>query len=185
MKLRSEDSAFLLGGDLLVEPQLKESSKETVPELTGVWREISLVGENPAKDANQPVLKIRSGAIIPLGKVVQNTTEDSLDPLTLLVCLDENGLAEGTLYEDAGDGFGYRKGRYLLTKYAARKIGEKVIVEILSKQGKMQRAKRKTIVKLITANGVITTEGDETKQIVIDSTGLLQVEIKTKNKIAI
>ncbi|MCK4912987.1 MAG: DUF5110 domain-containing protein [Planctomycetes bacterium] len=185
LKLRSEDSAFLLGGDLLVEPQLKESSKETVPELTGVWREISLVGENPAKDANQPVLKIRSGAIIPLGKVVQNTTEDSLDPLTLLVCLDENGLAEGTLYEDAGDGFGYRKGRYLLTKYAARKIGEKVIVEILSKQGKMQRAKRKTIVKLITANGVITTEGDETKQIVIDSTGLLQVEIKTKNKIAI
>ena len=42
-----------------------------------------------------------------------------LDPLTLLVCLDERGAAEGQLYEDAGDGFGYRDGDYLLTTYRA------------------------------------------------------------------
>ncbi|MCK5225703.1 MAG: DUF5110 domain-containing protein, partial [Planctomycetes bacterium] len=108
-----------------------------------------------------------------------------LNPLTLLVCLDENGLAEGTLYEDAGDGYGYLNGQYLLTKYAARKIGEKVIVEILSKQGQMPRPERQTIVELITASGVIKAQGDETKQIQVDSTGSLQVEIKTKNKIAI
>ncbi len=185
LKLRNEDSAFLLGDDLLVIPQLKENSKQTITEPAGVWREFSLVGENPAQDTNQPILKIRSGAIIPLGKVVQNTIEESLNPLTLLVCLDENGLAEGTLYEDAGDGYGYLNGQYLLTKYAARKIGEKVIVEILSKQGQMPRPERQTIVELITASGVIKAQGDETKQIQVDSTGSLQVEIKTKNKIAI
>ncbi len=40
-------------------------------------------------------MKIRGGAIIPTGKIIQNTTENSLDPLTLLVCLDEQGKAAG------------------------------------------------------------------------------------------
>lgn len=166
-KLRSEDSAFLLGSDLLVVPQLKEDSSETIIEPSGIWRTVSLVGEDPAEDINQPELKIRGGSIIPLGRVIQNTTEESLQPLTLLVCLDENGLAEGTLYEDAGEGYGYRNDQYLLTKYAARRDGERVIVEILSQQGQMPRPKRQTIVELITADDVIRTQGDETKQIVI------------------
>jgi alpha-glucosidase len=129
---------------------------------------VSLVGEDIAKDANQPELKIRGGAIIPLGRVVQNTEQPSLNPLTLLVCFDENGLAEGTLYEDAGDGYGYLAGQYLLTSYTARRDGNSVIVEIASQQGKMPRPKRNVIVELITDKGVIKAEGDETKQIVIN-----------------
>ena len=50
------------------------------------------------KDSYQAKLKIRGGAIIPTGKIIQNTNEKSLDPLTLLVCLDEKGEAHGTLY---------------------------------------------------------------------------------------
>ncbi|MBU1260772.1 MAG: DUF5110 domain-containing protein [Planctomycetes bacterium] len=168
MKLRSEDSAFLLGSDLLVVPQLKENLNQTTIQPSGIWRTVSLVGEDSAKDVNQPELKIRGGAIIPLGRVVQNTEEISLNPLTLLVCLDENGLAQGTLYEDAGEGYRNRNGEYLLTKYAARQDGERVIVEILSQQGKMPRPKRNVIVELITEKGVIKAEGDETKQIVIN-----------------
>ncbi len=167
-KLRSENSAFLLGSDLLVVPQLKENLNQTTIQPSGIWRTVSLVGEDSAKDVNQPELKIRGGAIITLGRVVQSTEEISLNPLTLLVCLDENGLAQGALYEDAGDGYGYRNGEYLLTKYAARQDDERVIVEILSQQGKMPRPKRNVIVELITDKGVIKAEGDETKQIVID-----------------
>jgi len=167
-KLRREDSAFLLGSDLLVLPKLTPRADRASAQPSGIWRTVSLVGEDIAKDANQPELKIRGGAIIPLGKVVQSTVEKSLDPLTLLVCLDENGLAEGVLYEDAGDGYGYKKGQYLLTKYAARQDGNRVIVEIISKQGQMPRPKRQTVVELITANGIIKAQGDETKQIIIE-----------------
>jgi len=149
-------------------PKLTLKADRASAQPSGIWQTVSLVGENAAEDVDQPDLKIRGGAIIPLGKVVQSTVEKSLDPLTLLVCLDENGLAEGVLYEDAGDGYGYKKGQYLLTKYAARKDGNRVIVEIISKQGQMPRPKRQTMVELITANGIIKTQGDETKQIVIN-----------------
>jgi len=166
-KLRREDSAFLLGADLLVVPKLTLKSNRISNQPAGIWRTVSLVGEDIAKDANQPELKIRGGSIIPLGRVVQNTEQESLNPLTLLVCLDEKGLAEGVLYEDAGDGYGYRNGEYLLTKYVARRDGNRVIVEIISKQGQMPRPKRQTVVELVTPDGVITARGDETKKIII------------------
>lgn len=57
----------------------------------------------------QAKLKIRGGSIIPTGKIIQNTTENSLDPLMLLVCLDEQGKASGSMYWDAGDGWSYQK----------------------------------------------------------------------------
>ena len=45
-------------------------------------------------------MKIRGGSIIPTGKIIQNTTENSLDPLTLVVCLDEQGKDDGSMYWD-------------------------------------------------------------------------------------
>lgn len=154
-KLRAEDDAFLIGDDLLVVPQLSENNDRVCAEPQGIWRTVSLVGEDSAKQVDQPQLKIRGGAIIPLGRVIQNTTEESLAPLTLLVCLDAKGCAEGKLYEDAGDGFGYKKGEYLLTTYKARLADGRVKVEIADRQGKMKQPDRKTKVELITENGVV------------------------------
>lgn len=75
-RLRGEEQAFLLGGDLLVVPAWAKQ-----PALPGgIWREVSLIDDD-RQDAYQVGLKLRGGAIIPLGKVVQNTTEESLDPL--------------------------------------------------------------------------------------------------------
>ncbi len=146
--LRSEDQAFMLGADLLVVPKWAEN-----PSLPGgIWRSISLVGEDSVNDEYQPNLLMRGGAIIPLGKVIQNTAEESLDPLTLLVCLDENGKAEGVLYEDAGDGFGYKKGEYLLTTYIAERVGDEVIVKIKDEEGDMKRPDRVTQVQVVTGD---------------------------------
>jgi len=167
-KLRREDSAFLLGSDLLIVPKLRPGSNPIPNQPAGIWRTVSLVGEDIAKDTNQPELKIRGGAIIPLGRVVQNTEQPSLNPLTLLVCLGENGMAEGTLYEDAGDGYGYLAGQYLLTSYIARRDGNSVIVKIASQQGKMPRPKRNVIVELIMEKRVIKAKGDEQEQIISD-----------------
>jgi alpha-glucosidase len=153
LSLRNEQQVFLLGADLLVVPKWAESP--ALPK--GDWRVISLVGENSETDRYQADLRIRAGAIIPLGKVIQNTTEKSLDPLTLLVCPDENGEAIGTLYEDEYDGFGYQKGHYLLTTYKATLKNGKVRVEILSSEGKMPRPKRTVRVVCITDKGTKTT----------------------------
>jgi alpha-glucosidase len=167
-KLRREDNAFLLGSDLLVVPKLRPELN-LIPNLpAGIWRSFSLVGEDITKDANQPELKIRGGAIIPLGRVVQNTEQPSLDPLTLLICFDENGQAKGTLYEDAGDGYGYLEGQYLLTNYVAKRQGNSVIVKIESQQGKMPRPKRDIIVEIIMEKGAIKTKGDE-KELIISN----------------
>lgn len=159
--LRSEDHAFLLGGDVLVLPQLTEAGDRTFPPVAGTWRELRLVGEEPGADVAQPVLKVRPGAIVPLGRVVQNTTHALLEPLTLVVSLDENGVATGTLYEDAGDGFAYRDGDYLFTRYRAERQGDEVVVKVSEADGQRARPSRVVQVELLTDNGLVRASGDE------------------------
>ncbi|WP_249470031.1 TIM-barrel domain-containing protein [Luteimonas galliterrae] len=154
--LRREEQAFLLGEDLLVVPKWARAPK--LPK--GVWRKISLV-EGDGKDAYQAELKLRGGAILPLGKVVQNTGEESLGPLTLLISLDEKGEARGRLYEDAGDGYGYRQGDYLLTTYRAESRDGLVRVDIEGAEGKRARPSREIVVQVTTDEGVFTAKGDE------------------------
>ncbi len=87
--LRAEQQVFLIGSDLLVVPKWAQS-----PHLPkGIWRSVSLVGEDPVNDAYQPDVKLRGGAIVPLGREIQSTVEESLKPLTLLVVPDERGRA--------------------------------------------------------------------------------------------
>jgi hypothetical protein len=114
--LRSEQQAFTLGADLLVVPRWALS-----PQMPGgSWRELSLV-EGESSDSNQPRVLLRAGAILPLGRIVQNSTEDSLSTLSLAVALGADGKADGRLYEDAGDGFAYQTGDYSLTALHAEK----------------------------------------------------------------
>jgi alpha-glucosidase len=162
LKLRAEDDAFLLGSDLLVIPNLAKEGKRTCAQPQGIWRSISLV----ADEASQPQLKIRGGAIIPLGKVVQNTTENSLEQLALVICLDDKGAAAGTLYEDAGDGFGYQKGDYRQTRFAAKQQGNRVTVT-LEPKGKMPKLNRNVSIELVTEKGIVKAEGRESQPIEI------------------
>jgi alpha-glucosidase len=161
--LRAEDRVFLIGDDLLVIPKWAEQ-----PHLPkGRWRTISLVGENAGADLYQPDLKVRSGAIIPLGKVIQSTVEESLDPLTLVVSLDKQGRAAGRLYEDDGDGYAYRDGNYLLTTYEAVRQGDEVIVRVAHAEGKRPRPDRRVVIQLLTESGAIETEGVDGQPITV------------------
>lgn len=159
-KLRAEDDAFLIGSDLLVIPNLAKQGTRTCAQPKGIWRPISLLPD----ESNQPQLKIRGGAIIPLGKVIQNTTENSLEQLSLIICLDDKGEAEGTLYEDAGDGFGYTKGDYRLTHFAAKQKGNQVVVTQKS-EGKMPKLNRNISIEFITEKGKVKAQGRESKLI--------------------
>ena len=137
--LRKEDQAFLLGNDLLVIP--KWAVNPSLPK--GKWTVVSLAGEQSEKDKYLPDVKIRDGAIIPLGKFIQSTTEYRTDSLTLLISFDKTGTAKGLLYEDAGNGFGYKKGDYLLSSIIATKHGKKVNVKFINIEGQRKAIKRK------------------------------------------
>lgn len=137
----------------------------TIAEAASIWRELSLV-DGDKTDKYQASLKIRGGAIIPTGKVIQNTTEESLDPLTLIVCLDENGKAQGELYWDAGDGWDFQKKQYCMQKYVAEKQGNSVVVKIAGQDGLMNlKSGNMAIVKVITDNGVRQASGNLTNGI--------------------
>jgi alpha-glucosidase len=165
--LRAEDHAFLIGADVLVEPILNESDPHGFQTPTGIWREFTLVGEDPSQTPELPVLKIRGGAIIPTGRIVQSTTEALLEPLTLMVSLDADGRAQGVLYEDAGEGYGYQEGDYLLTAYSAEQVGDTVEVRIASEEGARERPERIIDVVIVTDSGTFEGSGSETSTIVV------------------
>ncbi|MBI2515534.1 MAG: DUF5110 domain-containing protein [Opitutae bacterium] len=161
--LRTEDRVFLLGDDLLVVPKWAE--KPNLPR--GLWRTVSLVGENSTTDKYQPDLKLRGGAIVPLGRVIQSTAEESLAPLTLLVSLDAQGRASGQLYEDAGEGFAYREGDFLLTTYEAVQKDGAVTVSVARSEGHRARPARPVVVQLVTDAGTVTAEGTDGQPVTV------------------
>jgi alpha-glucosidase len=158
LALRGEQQAFTLGDDLLVIPRW--ATDVHLPK--GDWRAIDIIDPKLEADPYQPVLKIRPGAIVPLGRIIENTTQESLDPLTLLVSLDAAGHAEGWLYEDDGDGFGYKTGDYALIRYVADKSGNEVIVRIKDRTGARNAAHHSVKVEVVIGDhGMVTAEGDD------------------------
>ena len=144
--LRKEDQVFLVGNDLLVIP--KFAVNPAIPK--GIWRTVSIAGENSSTDKYQADVKIKGGAIIPLGKIIQNTTQFSLDSLSLLVSLDSKGRAKGILYEDAGEGFQYKKGAYLISGFEAIQKGSTIKIVIKSLKGNLKSTNRNYKVTVIT-----------------------------------
>lgn len=113
-RLRTESRAFLVGRDLLVVPAWASDA----PRPKGTWVPLSLV-PGDREDLHQAHLFVRAGAILPLGPVVAHTGASPEGASELLVCLDAAGRAEGELYQDAGDGFGFRTGDFRQTTWRA------------------------------------------------------------------
>ncbi len=172
--LREEDIAFLVGADLLIVPNLSENpgSQRQLELPDGIWRNLSLVGEDSTTDLNQPDVRLRGGAILPLGPVMEYTGEVALDPLTLMVSLDESGYAEGWLYEDAGDGYGYESGVYRNARYQAVQSGNIVTVAVAQVEGLMATPTRQVVIQVVTDGGVYTGTGTDSDSGVIASVTL-------------
>lgn len=130
-RLRAEEQAFMLGTNILVVPAFAKN-----PALpTGIWEDLSLV-KGDTKGKYQAKLKVRGGAIIPVGKIIQNVNENSFDPLTLVVCPNKEGKAEGSLYWDKGDGWEFQKGDYkLLTFKAQQEKKDEFSVKLVNSEG--------------------------------------------------
>jgi alpha-glucosidase len=115
----------------------------------GNWRPFTLAGEEASTELAHPVLRLRSGAILPVGSGGQSADEACDGPITLLVSLDEHGQAEGRLYEDDGDGFGHREGNYLLSTYRATLRGDRVEVRVTRRQGQRPARPREPRIRVL------------------------------------
>ncbi|MDE7345157.1 MAG: DUF5110 domain-containing protein [Muribaculaceae bacterium] len=146
--LRSEQEAFLLGGDLMVVPRWSE----TTARPSGEWNKIVL--EDTPDDGFQANLYQRPGSIIPVAELSQNTTEYNTDRLTLLVNLDPEGKAARRIYEDAGDGFEFRDGEYADYTVTASTEGNEVTVKLSQTEGNLKKGPKSLRVGFVTPTGI-------------------------------
>jgi len=183
--LRSEDDVFLLGDDLLVRTHMTPSRDRAVAMPGGIWRRFWFAEriEGGSEDPHLPDLYIRGGAIIPTGPVMQYVGHKPLDPLTLVVSLDENGRASGTLYEDAGDGWGHRRAENRVTSFVAERDADgrvevsiagyrsargSELVAYAGEPGFEGAASGRVRVLLVTDDGMLASEGRFGEPVVID-----------------
>jgi len=149
--LRREQNAFLFGPDILVLPRWAENP--ALPQ--GGWKDFMLLG-NDYNNRFQPRMKLRPGAIVPARGVVQHAMQATDEPMTFYINLDANGEAVGQLYEDAGDGWGYRRGEFCLTTYRASMGADgELDVRIIDRKGKLEIAPRMHRVGLVVGDADI------------------------------
>ena len=156
--LRDEDHGFLLGPDLAVQAPL--DAPEHHASLAWVPLPSLAAGDD---DPDQPSVALRPGAILPLRDAQQYVGEKPFDHLTLIVALDTDGKAAGTMYEDAGDGFGYRKGDYRRASFSAVRDGGTVRLRFGKAEGKRSATARRLTVRVWDGAAWKTAEGVEGK----------------------
>lgn len=149
--LRKEDEAFLWGDDLLIIPKWAESP--ALPK--GNWRSVSIAGEDSQNDPYQPDVKLRSGAIVPMGQVIQSTVDYRLDSVTLMINLDQDMKAKGSLYSDAGEGFDYKEGKFAKAEFDAAVSNENMLqITIVKTSGELPLEERFYRVALVNEAGM-------------------------------
>lgn len=111
------EDQFLLGGDLLVAPVLHQgqTSREVYFATGDAWidwwdgtRHEGGTSATVRAPLDRLPLFIRAGASIPTAPLVQHTSVMKTVPLTFVVAVGANGTSHA--FQDAGDGYGYRKG---------------------------------------------------------------------------
>ena len=76
---------------------------------------------------------VREGAIVPIEPLVESTNETPKGPLTLRVYPGKD--CKGTLYEDDGASFAYRRGDFLRMEFRCEAKGDAVTVHLGAHQG--------------------------------------------------
>lgn len=127
---------FLLGRDLLVCPVYQPGATHRMVYLpAGTWVDFwtgqrlaggrFVVAEAPLE---RMPLYVRDGAVIPMEPPVNHTGERDGKQLTLHVYAGEEGRFE--LYEDAGEGYGYKRGEWSLTAVDVRRTDRGITVTV-------------------------------------------------------
>lgn len=75
--------------------------------------------------------------------------------LKLIFLINFVGKAKGVLFEDDGDGYGFKEGQFLLTHYTAELESSVVTVRVFKSEGSWKRPKRRLNVQLLLGGGAI------------------------------
>ncbi|XP_053620573.1 neutral alpha-glucosidase AB [Plodia interpunctella] len=123
------DNQHLLGDKMLVRPVLEKGVSSVQVYLPGartrtVWYDVDTYQAYPADGyitVDTPISKIpvyqRGGSIIPRKERVRRSSAlMAHDPYTLVVALDANNTATGTLYIDDGETYDYKNNKYIYAK---------------------------------------------------------------------
>ncbi|MGH9740906.1 MAG: DUF5110 domain-containing protein [Candidatus Acidiferrum sp.] len=129
-----DDHVFLFGRDIFVAPVITEKlDAEEIHLPPGDWYDFWTAEKHSSTEhislhptlAEMPIY-VRAGAIVPMQPVVQNTSEKPDGPLQLRVYAGDD--CHGTLYEDDGITFAYKKGDFLRVTYACQLSSESLAV---------------------------------------------------------
>ncbi|NXP99766.1 MGA protein, partial [Vidua macroura] len=121
------DTAFLWGSAFMIAPVLDKATRSVsvyFPEaqwfdyytvLPSAWKKTYVTVSAPLEKIP---LYIRGGYILPQQAPATTTTESRLNPFGLIIALDEQGQASGSLFWDDGDSIDtIEKENYFLAKY--------------------------------------------------------------------
>ncbi|CAI9274853.1 unnamed protein product [Lactuca saligna] len=165
-ELRRNENSFLLGPLLVYCSTLSDLGvhqiHHTLP--NGTWMSFDFQDSHP----DLPALYLRGGSIIPYGPAHQHVSEaNAKDDLSLFIALDENGKAEGVLFEDDGDGYEYTNKAYLFTTYVAELKSSVVTLSVSKTEGLWKRPNRHLHVHLLLGEGAMVdawgTDGEDLK----------------------
>jgi alpha-glucosidase len=117
VRLYNQDDVYLVGDALLVAPIVeKGATKREFYLPRGVWYNFwtrKLIDGARTIEVEAPLdempIFVRAGRVLPMWPVMQYVGERPVEELQLLAFA---GIGETTLYEDAGEGLGYRNGEY-------------------------------------------------------------------------
>ncbi len=113
LSIREEQEAFMLGSDLMIVPAWADNP--ALPQ--GNWRTHRFEHESLHQDEYQAEVLQRDGSIIPVARPMQSTAGFHQDSITLIVSPDSLSMAVGHVYADAGEGWDYLNGAYLISRY--------------------------------------------------------------------
>ncbi|CAG8002493.1 unnamed protein product [Penicillium olsonii] len=126
-----DDQLYLASTGLLVKPVVKENTNSADVYISDdekyydyfdftVYQGAGKKHTVPAPEQKVPVL-IQGGHVIPRkDRPRRSTGLMRWDPYTLIITLDKNGEAEGTLYVDDGETFDYERGAYIHRRFNYR-----------------------------------------------------------------
>nr|XP_043606304.1 alpha-glucosidase 2-like [Erigeron canadensis] len=183
-QLRRNESSFLLGPLLVYASTVSDLGvhqlQHALPD--GIWMSFDFEDSHP----DLPVLYLQGGSIIPFGPAHQHIGESNpTEDLSLLISLDENGKAEGVLFEDDGDGYGYTNGGYLLTTYVAELKYSVVTVSVCKTEGLWKRPGRRLHVHLLLGEGAMIdawgTDGEDLQIVMPSDDAMSKLIFATKN----